>query len=575
MLKITRISGVEVLEIDGIVDDATVSAISLTGNPLNYQPQTLNFTETDAAPIIIDSALPDDNITSQDGYGLIARSISGTGNVGARDFGKSSDGETYEYLDTSQGEPIYRLIDALGDVANSAVMDNGNTITIREDSRLSSLNLEEMGEAPFVNLAFIQAGSFWELVQFQTVTDNMDGTMTLSGLLRGRRGTEHLTGLHADNDRLVILTDGYVRGGDLTDLGQLRYFIATLGEDDDGFVTQHTPTLEALRPYSVTDIQADNSTGTVNFTWKRRTRIGGAAIDGQDVPLSETSESYDIDIYDDTPTLVASYNSTSEAFTYSDAQQAADLGANYTYFDAEIFQVSAEYGRGAVNTIRVNNGNDFGKVALLMGFEGADGSTSFDDESLNDWVISTSGTPTIETDEFEIGTSSLYLDGSSYLTVPHDTSLSVANSDDITMECYIWPIDFATTRTILNKRDGGSAEEFTFNLESGTGILKITTFVSGSAGSSVSSLAALSANTWTHVAAVRKSGTWELFVDGVSQGTDAETATPSSNGSALKIGHSGFNSSRKFYGYIDELRIRNDAVYTSNFTPPSSAFPRS
>ena len=350
-VKITRISGVEVLEIDGIVDDATVSAISLTGNPLNYQPQTLDFTAADAVAVIIDSALPDDNISSPNGVGIIARPIVSGNNVGKRDFGKSSDGETFEYIDTSQGEPIFRLINALGDVANPSVMDNGNTITIREDSRLESVSFYDLLNYPFLNLAFIWAGADWELVQFQTVTDNMDGTMTLSGLLRGRRGTEHLTGLHADNDRLVILTDGYVRGCDISDLGQPRQFVSTLEEDDDSVnVTQHTPTLESLRPYSVVDIAVDDSTGIDHIiSWLRRTRIGGSNVDGSDVPLSETSENYDVEILEGS-TIVRTFAVTSEQVTYTQAQQAADLSSIGAPYTVNVYQVSDEYGRGTLSS---------------------------------------------------------------------------------------------------------------------------------------------------------------------------------------------------------------------------------
>ena len=357
-VKITRISGVEVLEIDGVMDDATVSAISLTGNPLSYQPQTLDLTAADVVPLIIDSALPYDEVPNEDGYGLIARPLAGSGSIGLRDFAKSPDGAEYTYFDTAQGEPIYRLIDALGDVANPAIMDLGNTVTIAEDSRLVSLSISDLLEYPYLNLAFVAAGSDWELIQFQTVTDNMDGTMTLSGLLRGRRGTEHLTGLHTNFEPCVIFTNGYIRGGDLTDLGQLRYYIATFDEDDDDVqVKQHTPTLEGLRPYSPVQIEFSQSGADSVITWKRRTRIGGNDVNGNDVPLSETSEAYEIDIEDGGNTIVRTLMSATETVTYTEADQITDLGDSWQPYTAHVYQMSDEYGRGVAGTQYFENQN--------------------------------------------------------------------------------------------------------------------------------------------------------------------------------------------------------------------------
>ena len=349
-IALRRVTGVERLELEGVIDDSTGLDISLTGTPRGVPTATLDFSANDVIPVIIDSALPDDDIDNQDGLGLIARPVAGTDSVGQRDFGKSSDGENFEFIGISRGEPIFRVIDALGDVANQAVMDNGNTITIREDARLESVSFDDLLNYPFLNLAFIQAGTDWELVQFQTVTDNMDGTMTLSGLLRGLRGTEHLTGSHANADRLVILTDGYVRGCDVSDIGQARHFIATLGEDDEGaFVTQHTPSLEALRPYSVVDIAVDVDVALDHtITWTRRTRIGGSDLSGNDVPLSETSENYEIEIFEG-PTLVRTLNSTIEEVVYTQAQQAADLSSIGAPYTIKIYQISDEYGRGTVS----------------------------------------------------------------------------------------------------------------------------------------------------------------------------------------------------------------------------------
>ena len=82
-----------------------------------------------------------------------------------------------------------------------------------------------------------------------------------------------------------------------------------------------------------------------------------------------------------------------------------------------------------------------------------------------------------------------------------------------------------------------------------------------------------SLNTWYHVAAVSVSGTVSLYVNGVSQTTTGSNPFTFTEQTALAIGRqntTGYNY--YFPGYITNLRIVNGtAVYTSNFTPPTSA----
>ena len=73
----------------------------------------------------------------------------------------------------------------------------------------------------------------------------------------------------------------------------------------------------------------------------------------------------------------------------------------------------------------------FSNVTLLSGFEGADMSTSFTDESEDARIISGFGNAQIDTAQFRFGSSSLLLDGTGdFLTLP--------DSDD-------WEFDQAMT----------------------------------------------------------------------------------------------------------------------------------
>jgi hypothetical protein len=74
-------------------------------------------------------------------------------------------------------------------------------------------------------------------------------------------------------------------------------------------------------------------------------------------------------------------------------------------------------------------------------------------------------------------------------------------------------------------------------------------------------------NTWAHLALVRNGSTTTLYLNGTSVASGTST-NPTDNTSPLQMGTSGF------IGYINDFRITNGlARYTSNFTPPTAAFP--
>lgn len=81
-----------------------------------------------------------------------------------------------------------------------------------------------------------------------------------------------------------------------------------------------------------------------------------------------------------------------------------------------------------------------------------------------------------------------------------------------------------------------------------------------------------SQNTWHHVAVVRNSGTWTLYIDGTSQGTNTNNGTYTfADTTDWSLGAQGSNAS-DFIGYFQDWRFSNRAVYTTNFTPPTAEF---
>jgi hypothetical protein len=74
-------------------------------------------------------------------------------------------------------------------------------------------------------------------------------------------------------------------------------------------------------------------------------------------------------------------------------------------------------------------------------------------------------------------------------------------------------------------------------------------------------------NTWTHIALVRSGSTTTLYVNGVSAGSasDAGTRYIAAVGGILP-----FNANFGVRGYLSNVRLVSSAVYTGNFTPPTS-----
>ena len=197
---------------------------------------------------------------------------------------------------------------------------------------------------PTLNLAVVGAPDRWEIIQFMNADPVSDDAWLLTGLLRGRRGTERFTGTHQPGDNFVLYNSAVAKA----DMGASRlndsyfYRAITFGKQEAEWPVQSdTFTGEANRPLSVANLNVvkNYSTGSFHGTWDRRTRLGGSSIDGQDVPLGETSELYNVRVLNGSET-VHSEQVTSEAFEYDAYQQIADFGSEQNSLTIEVAQVS-------------------------------------------------------------------------------------------------------------------------------------------------------------------------------------------------------------------------------------------
>lgn len=192
-----------------------------------------------------------------------------------------------------------------------------------------------------------------ELVQFRTAAAIGPGTYRLSGLLRGRRGTEWAMSAHTAGERFVLLSGAVLAAVDVAGLGLGQGVLVkalspyqALGDVPAATFTQHA---HALRPLSPVHVKAIwQSSGDIALAWVRRSRAGFDWIDGVDAPLAEESERYRIEILDSLGSVRRVLHTQAPAVLYGAALQTADFGAPVATLSMSVAQVSAAVGPGAV-----------------------------------------------------------------------------------------------------------------------------------------------------------------------------------------------------------------------------------
>lgn len=243
----------------------------------------------------------------------------------------------------------------LGSFAMWNTVDEKNSVTVqvRAGTLTSSNNAGLLNQS---NLCLI--GS--ELLQFRDVTDNGNGSYTLKGLLRGRRGTDSYIATHAANEAFELITnsDGVQLVGDMPELRsdlnrELPYKAVTLGAVvNDAATVTSTNTGQRMRPLSpVNGTAIKLATGDWVFQWMRRDRLPWRVFLGGGVPMSESAETYELDIMSGATVKRTLNVSAALTTTYTAAQQTTDFGGAQSSVTANIYQTNTDYGRSIARQI--------------------------------------------------------------------------------------------------------------------------------------------------------------------------------------------------------------------------------
>ena len=213
----------------------------------------------------------------------------------------------------------------------------------------------------------------------------------------------------------------------------------------------------------------------------------------------------------------------------------------------------------------------------LLHFDGSNGSTVFTDSSpYNKTITINSGTPTNSSDNAEagFGNRGKFFGGASIKVLPTSDDFELAFSDTFTLETRFEVSSLGGYQGIICDAESGGAASFFLILDADNSnklslLFKTTTTTYVIRHDTLPTI-----NTKNHVAVVRNSGFLDLYFNGVRAAARAVVGNEpySPYTSHLTIGVLGDTTLYPLNGYVDELRIRNEAVYTGNFTPPTAPF---
>lgn len=339
-----------VLEWTGVIEDSAVytqdadaaelSAV-LTTIPL-YSATTLRLLDV---PMLRDA---------DDDPGFYFAAVGATTTWRGQQLYQSTDGGTsYGALQnglTVTGAAIGTTSSALADCARPGMFDEGGSVTVVMigGGTLSSASREDVLNG--ANAALVGD----EVIQFRTATLVASGIYTLTGLLRGRLGTEDAMGGHASGERFVLLDQNIRTIPQQWDrVGASYYYKAvSLGRTlADTTAETFTNTALRKRPLAPVHLKAGrDGTGAWVIEWVRRTRFNASWRDGVDAPLGEDEEAYEVDVMNGA-TVVRTITTSTASATYTPAQEAADFGSpTPASLTINVYQMSSEYGRGLAAT---------------------------------------------------------------------------------------------------------------------------------------------------------------------------------------------------------------------------------
>jgi hypothetical protein len=218
---------------------------------------------------------------------------------------------------------------------------------------------------------------------------------------------------------------------------------------------------------------------------------------------------------------------------------------------------------------------DWGAVAFLANFDGADGDTTYTSEDGGQRVATFEGSAEIDTAQFKFGTSSAFFDGTTdWIHFPDSDDFSFG-AGQFTVEGW-WRFngDPGTGSHLLVAHYDHVANERSWLIELNNNELWWAWTTDGNPGTyaQIDTPWNPVGDQWYHLAVTRDaSNDLRIFVDGAVLTTVANAVTYHPATSTLSVGGTATGNA-SMLGWIDEVRVtKGVARYTAAFTPVSSA----
>ena len=287
------------------------------------------------------------------------------------DIYSSFDGTAFSSINSASVDVTWGQVvgDALPAPRSLWTTDNENLIRIKlsvDNGDVNSITIDQLLNDGNLALIWNQVTGLAEIIQFKDVIDNGDGTITISHLIRGRRGTDWMVDQHVAGEFFIMLNDFSILPDtrSLSLLNTTQYFKAVSSGSLVGSAPSLAATFEGndLKPYAPSNVRRSDDGNDLTITWNRRTRIGGewnmTGTGLENVPLAEDSEAYEFFILPQGTNALENFDPTN-ASTYFERRvlttsittiTASELGVfGYSLldnFNCAVYQTSAQVGRG-------------------------------------------------------------------------------------------------------------------------------------------------------------------------------------------------------------------------------------
>lgn len=298
----------------------------------------------------LDIPVVDETVQNSPGFGSVATGFTSGWN-GAVAFRTIDSGQTWSEIQGYTGIPTIGYARTALTANTGHVIEKTSFVIDLLSGELESITRDQMIAGQ--NYAAYGVDGRWEIIRFQNATLQGDGSYLVSNFVRGDKGTEWATGLHAAGDYFVLLDDpdnafidmavGSI-GIDSTYRGVTNG--ASIDSASDVPFTYQGVNLEPLSPVTANGVR--DVSGNFTGSFYRRSRLSSSWWStGVPAPIGETTESYEIDVMDGS-TVKRTITASTPSFSYSAANQVTDFGSAQEAITFRIYQLSEIVGRGYV-----------------------------------------------------------------------------------------------------------------------------------------------------------------------------------------------------------------------------------